>query len=74
VLNIKAFSGKLVKRSSKLNLSPYYVNLVFEKNFGASPLPQYFPEKLFGFWKNIFEGAPKWEGAQIFYYIFILLL
>ena len=68
MLNIKAFSGKLVKMSSKLNLSPHYVNLVFEKNLGASPLPQYFPEKFFGFRKNIFEGAPKWEGAQIFYF------
>jgi hypothetical protein len=29
-----------LKRSSKLILSPhYYVNLVFEKIFGASPLP-----------------------------------
>jgi hypothetical protein len=41
---------------------------VFEKNLGAFPPPQYFPEKLFGFWKTIFEGAPKWEGAQIYYF------
>ena len=50
-----------------LNLSPHYVNLCLKIFLGPAP-PLYCPEKLFGFWKIFFEGAPKWEGAQIFYF------
>jgi hypothetical protein len=40
---------------------------VFEKNFGASPpRPQYFPEKLFGFWKKFLRGPPNWRGPKFF--------
>jgi hypothetical protein len=61
VLNIKGIFWKIgLERSSELNFSPHYVNLVFEKNFGTSPRRQYFAENFFGFWKF------KWEGSKFF--------
>jgi hypothetical protein len=52
--------------SSKLNLSPHYVNLVFENIFGASPLPSIFRKNSLVSGKKFLRGPPNGRGPKFF--------
>jgi hypothetical protein len=53
----------VLKSSSKLNLSPHYVNLVFEKNWGL-PLPSTFRKNPMVSEKKFLRGPPNGRGPN----------